>query len=50
MQNSNQVLGNIFDNLYFHVKSQVKIKKIKIKCSTSLKRSGHVDSKIGILE
>ena len=50
MQNSNQVLGNKFDNLYFHAKSYVKRKKIKIKCSTSLKRSGHVESKIGDLE
>ena len=29
MQNSNQVLRNIFDNLYFHVKSQVKREKNK---------------------
>ena len=50
MQNSNQVLGNKFDNLYFHAKSYVKRKKIKIKCNTSLKRSGHVESKIGDLE
>ena len=27
MQNSNQVLRNIFDNLYFHVKSYVKRKE-----------------------
>ena len=50
MQNSNQVLGNKFDHLYFHAKSYVKRKKIKIKCSTSLKRSGHADSKIGNLD
>ena len=50
MQNSNQTLGNKFDNLYFHAKSWVKRKKIKIKCSTSLKRSGHADSKIGNLD
>ena len=46
MKNSNQVLGNKIDNLYFYAKSQVKRKnKIKIKCSTSLKRAGHVESK-----
>ena len=46
MQNSNQVLENKFANLYFYAKSQVKRKnKIKIKCSTSLKRAGHVESK-----
>ena len=50
MQNSNQVLGNKFDHLYFHAKAYVKRKKIKIMCSTSLKRSGHVASKIGNLE
>ena len=50
MQNSNQVLGNKFDNLYLNAKSYVKRKKIKIKRSTSLKRSGHVESKIGDLE
>ena len=50
MQNSNQVLENKFDHLYFHAKAYVKRKKIKIMCSTSLKRSGHVASKIGDLE
>ena len=45
MQNSNQVLENKFNNLYFHAKSQVKRKKIKIKCSTLMKRTGHVESK-----
>ena len=46
MQNSNQVLGNKFDNLYFYAKSQVKRKnKIKIKCRASLKKAGHVESK-----
>ena len=38
-------MGRNFDSLYFHAKSQVKRKKIKIKCSTSLKRAGHVESK-----
>ena len=47
MQNSNQVLGNKFDKLYFCAKSQVKRgKNQKIKCSTSLKRSGHVDTSL----
>ena len=50
MQNSNQVLGNKFDHLYFHEKSYVKREKIKIKCSTSLKILGHVESEIGDLE
>ena len=50
MQNSNQVLAKKIDNLYFHAKSYVKRKKIKIKCSTLLKRSGHVESKIGDFE
>ena len=50
MQNSNQVLENKFDHLYFHAKSYVKRKIIKIMCSTSQKRSGHVESKIGDLE
>ena len=50
MQNSNQVLENKFDHLYFHAKSYVKRKIIKIMCSTSQKRSGHVVSKIGDLE
>ena len=36
MQNSNHVLGNKFDNLYFHAKT----------CSTSLKRSGHESPKL----
>ena len=31
MQNSNQVLENKFNNLYFHAKSQIKRKKIKNK-------------------
>ena len=47
MQNLKQVLGNNFDNLYFHAKSQVKRKKIKIKRSTSLKILGHLEAKIG---
>ena len=42
MQNSNQVLGNKFNNLYFYEKRK---NNIKIKCSTSLKREGHVESK-----
>ena len=50
MQNLKQVLGNNFDNLYFHAKSKVKIKKMKIKGNTSLKRSGYVESKIQDLE
>ena len=38
MQNSNQVLGNKFDNLHFHAKSYVKRKKNKNQVCTSLKR------------
>ena len=45
MLNSYHMLGNKFDKLYFHAKSQVEREKINIKCSNSLKRSGHVESK-----
>ena len=48
MQNSNQVLGNKFDNLYFYAKSQVRNKKqYKIKCDTSFKSYGHTEFKSG---
>ena len=46
MQNSNHVLGNKFNNLYFYEKRK---NNIKIKCSTSLKREGHVESKLNRL-
>ena len=45
MQNSYHILGNKFDKLYFYAKSQVRRKK-KNKGSTSLKISGHLQSKL----
>ena len=51
MQNSNEVLGNKFENLYFHAKSWVKSKKYhKIKCYTSLKSYDHAEFKSGAWE
>ena len=51
MQNSKYMLGNKFDKLHFHAKSQVKRKTTtKNKSSNSLKRSGYLESKIGDFE
>ena len=51
MPNSKYMLGNKFDKLHFHAKFQVKRKTTtKNKSNTSLKRSGHLESKIGILK
>ena len=49
MENSNQVLGNEFKTYTIMQNHKLKVKKIKIKCSTSLKKLGHVESKIGDL-
>ena len=46
MENSNQVLGTKFKT--YTVMQNFRLKKIK--CSTSFKRLGHVESKIGDLE
>ena len=51
MQNSKHMLEHKFDNLHYHAKSQVKRKTTtKNKSSSSLKRSGHLESKIGDFE
>ena len=51
MQNSKHMLEHKFDNLHYHAKSQVKRKTTtKNKSNTSLKRSGHLESKIGNLK
>ena len=51
MQKSKHMLEHKFDNLHYHVKSQVKRKTTtKNKGNNSLKRSGHLESKIGDLE
>ena len=50
MENSNQVLGNEFKTYTIMQNLRLKVKIIKIKCSTSLKRLGHVESKFGELE
>ena len=48
--NFDDLIPKGFNNLYCHAKSLVKRKKLKILCTTSLKRLGHVESKIGDLE
>ena len=51
MPNSKYMLGNKFDKLHFHAKPQVKRKTTtKNKSSSSLKRSDHLESKIGDFE
>ena len=51
MKNSKHILGNKFDKLFFNAKSWVKRKTTtKNKRSTSLKKLGHLESKIGELE
>ena len=51
MPNSKYMLGNKFDKLHFHAKSQFKRKTTtKNKSSSSLTRSGHLESKIGNLK
>ena len=46
MQNSNQTLGNKFDNIYFHAKFKVKsLKYHKIKRDTSLKSYDYAEFK-----
>ena len=51
MPNSKYMLGNKFDKLHFHAKSQFKRKTTtKNKSSSSLKRSDHLESKIGGFE